>query len=227
MNINFLINKSKNDSNFLKFQSIKISLASPKKIKQWTQIDLLKTTKIDTNNNIKEKLNKGKILNPKTFNYKTLKPEKGGLFCETIFGSLKDLSSRRYKLGYIELVSPVTHIWYLKGSISYISIILNFKRKNLESIAYCLEFLSTQVKSFKHNLNYVNFSSILKNNLIGDKSILNSSIFNHNYNFLLLNNNNNLFIKNRNNIKQDYKKIYKLKKFYKLKLYRSIEKLIF
>nr|QVO51145.1 DNA-directed RNA polymberase subunit beta [Ulva compressa] len=219
MNINFLINKSKNESNFLKFQSIKISLASPKKIKQWTQINPLKTNKIDTKNtSIKEKLNKGKILNPKTFNYKTLKPEKGGLFCETIFGSLKDLSSRRYKLGYIELVSPVTHIWYLKGSISYISIILNFKRKNLESVAYCLEFLSTQVKSFKHNLNYINFSSILKNNLIGDKSILNSSIFNNNYNFLLLNN-NNLFIKNRNNInlKQDYKKIYKLKKFYKFK----------
>nr|QHD45062.1 DNA-directed RNA polymerase subunit beta [Ulva pertusa] len=216
MNINFLINQSKNDYNFLKFQSIKISLASPKKIKQWTQIDPLKTNKIDTkSNNIKEKLNKGKILNPKTFNYKTLKPEKGGLFCETIFGSLKNLSSRRYKLGYIELVSPVTHIWYLKGSISYISIILNFKRKNLESIAYCLEFLSTQVKSFKHNLNYLNFSPILKNNLIGDKSILNSSLFNHNYNFLLLN--NNLFIKNRNIIKQDYNKIYKLKKFYKLK----------
>ena len=217
MNINFLINKSKNESNFLKFQSIKISLASPKKIKQWTQVIPLKTNQID--NTIKEKLNKGKILNPKTFNYKTLKPEKGGLFCETIFGSLKNLSSRRYQLGYIELISPVTHIWYLKGSISYISIILNFKRKNLESIAYCLEFLSTQVKSFKHNLNYINFSSILKNNLIGDKSILNSSIFNNNYNFLLLNN-NNLFIKNKNNInllEQDYKKIYKIKKFYKLK----------
>ena len=184
MNINFLINKSKNESNFLKFQSIKISLASPKKIKQWTQVIPLKTNQID--NTIKEKLNKGKILNPKTFNYKTLKPEKGGLFCETIFGSLKNLSSRRYQLGYIELISPVTHIWYLKGSISYISIILNFKRKNLESIAYCLEFLSTQVKSFKHNLNYVNFSCILKNNLIGDKSILNSSIFN--CSFSLLNN---------------------------------------
>nr|WVH39882.1 DNA-directed RNA polymerase subunit beta [Ulva dactylifera] len=220
MNINFLINKSKNESNFLKFQSIKISLASPKKIKQWTQILPLKTNKIDKKNQaIKEKLNKGKILNPKTFNYKTLKPEKGGLFCETIFGSLKNLSSRRYQLGYIELISPVTHIWYLKGSISYISIILNFKRKNLESIAYCLEFLSTQVKSFKHNLNYINLSSILKNNLIGDRSILNSSIFNNNYNFLLLNN-NNLFIQNKNNInlvEQDYKKISKIKKFYKLK----------
>nr|WVH38948.1 DNA-directed RNA polymerase subunit beta [Ulva taeniata] len=220
MNINFLINKSKNESNFLKFQSIKISLASPKKIKQWTQILPLKTNKIDKKNKaIKEKLNKGKILNPKTFNYKTLKPEKGGLFCETIFGSLKNLSSRRYQLGYIELISPVTHIWYLKGSISYISIILNFKRKNLESIAYCLEFLSTQVKSFKHNLNYINLSSILKNNLIGDRSIVNSSIFNNNYNFLLLNN-NNLFIQNKNNInlvEQDYKKISKIKKFYKLK----------
>lgn len=218
MNINFLINKSKNESSFLKFQSIKISLASPRKIKQWTQ--KLKNDKINIKSNIvKEKFNKGKILNPKTFNYKTLKPEKGGLFCEKIFGSLKNLSSRRYKLGYIELIYPVTHIWYLKGSISYISIILNLKRKNLESIAYCLEFLSTQVKSFKHNLNYINCSSILKNNLIGDKSILNSSAFKYNYNFLLLNN-NNLFIKSKNNInleKQDYNKIYKIRKIYKVK----------
>ena len=173
MNINFLINKYKYKSEFLKFQSIRISLASPKKIKQWTQ---------KNSNLIVE--NQSKILNPKTFNYKTLKPEKGGLFCETIFGSLKNLSSRRYKLGYIELIFPVTHIWYLKGSISYISIILNLKKKNLESVAYCLQFLSTQVKSFKHNLNYVNFSSILKSNLIYNESLLNSSIFKSNYNFL-------------------------------------------
>jgi DNA-directed RNA polymerase beta' subunit len=176
MNINFLINKSEYE--FLKFQSIRISLASPKKIKQWTKT---------SSNNIINKfdLNKSKVLNPKTFNYKTLKPEKGGLFCENIFGSLKNLSNRRYKLGYIELIFPVTHIWYLKGSISYISIILNLKKKNLESVIYCLNFLSTQVKSFKHNLNYINFSSILQNNLISNKSILNSSMFKSNYNFVL------------------------------------------
>ena len=176
MDINFLINKYEYE--FLKFHSIRISLASPKKIKQWT--------KANSNNIInKFDLNKSKVLNPKTFNYKTLKPEKGGLFCENIFGSLKNLSNRRYKLGYIELIFPVTHIWYLKGSISYISIILNLKKKNLESVIYCLNFLSTQVKSFKHNLNYINFSSILQNNLISNKSILNSSIFKSNYNFLL------------------------------------------
>ena len=128
MNINFLINKYKHEYKFLKFQSIRISLASPKTIKKWTQ---------KNSNFIIEKFSGSKVLNPKTFNYKTLKPEKGGLFCETIFGPLKNLSSRRYKLGYIELIFPVTHIWYLKGSISYISIILNLKKKNLESIAYC------------------------------------------------------------------------------------------
>jgi DNA-directed RNA polymerase subunit beta' len=120
MNINFLINKYEYE--FLKFQSIRISLASPKKIKQWT--------KTNSNNIInKFDLNQSRVLNPKTFNYKTLKPEKGGLFCENIFGSLNNLSNRRYKLGYIELIFPVTHIWYLKGSISYISIILNLKKK--------------------------------------------------------------------------------------------------
>ena len=86
MNINFLINKYE----FLKFQSIRISLASPKKIKKWT-----KTNSNNITNNFN--LSQSKVLNPKTFNYKTLKPEKGGLFCETIFGSLKNLSSRRYK----------------------------------------------------------------------------------------------------------------------------------
>ena len=175
MNINFLINKYKHEYKFLKFQSIRISLASPKTIKKWTQ---------KNSNFIIENFNESKVLNPKTFNYKTLKPEKGGLFCETIFGSLKNLSSRRYKLGYIELIFPVTHIWYLKGSISYISIILNLKKKNLESVAYCLQFLSTQIKSFKHNLNYINFASVLRNNLINNNSILNSSIFKQNYNFV-------------------------------------------
>ena len=127
MNINFLINKYKYEPKFLKFQSIRISLASPKTIKKWTQINF----------NF-EKFSKSKIVNPKTFNYKTLKPEKGGLFCEIIFGSLKNLSSRRYKLGYIELIFPVTHIWYLKGSISYISIILNLKKKKFR--IYCILF---------------------------------------------------------------------------------------
>jgi DNA-directed RNA polymerase beta' subunit len=155
--LDHLSEKKKEHSKTEKFQSIKICLASPESIKQWaTPFDFYS----------KKKLNKTdfQIKNPKTFNYKTLKPEKGGLFCEHIFGSLKQSQSRRYKLGYIELISPVTHIWYLKGSTSYISILLNLKKKKLEAITYCSELISSHVKSFKHDLNTENINGLIKNN---------------------------------------------------------------
>lgn len=152
-----LINKPTTESELLKFQSIRICLASPDRIKEWAK-GPLNSTKEKTN------LKASQVLNPKTFNYKTLKPEKGGLFCEKIFGSIKNSKSRRYKLAYIQLVSPVTHIWYLKGSTSYISVLLNIKKKKLEAITYCSELLSTHIKSFKHNLNTKNISSLIKNN---------------------------------------------------------------
>ena len=100
----------------------------------------------------------GKVTSSQTVNYKTLKPEKGGLFCERIFGPIKDFECscgrkknqihqqycsecfveftssrvRRYRLGYIQLVSPVTHVWYLKTP-SYISILLDMRRKKSRS----------------------------------------------------------------------------------------------
>ena len=104
----------------------------------------------------------GQVMNSQTLNYKTLKPEKGGLFCERIFGPTQDFvcacgkrqkassliycpeceveytSSRvrRYRLGFIRLGVPIAHIWYLKGRPSYISLLLDMKKKHAESLAY-------------------------------------------------------------------------------------------
>ena len=112
--------------NIFRLYSIGISLASPKSIKEWA----IKSGGEDNEDPLDPEHRK--VLNAKTFNYKNLKPEKGGLFCEQIFGPLKTLQ-RRYKLGYIELVSPVTHIWYLKGATSYISIrVIRYLRKKGE-----------------------------------------------------------------------------------------------
>ena len=140
---------------FDKFQCIKLALASPESIKQWSKtLPGSKTRNVDD----------FQIQNPKTFNYKTFQPEKGGLFCEQIFGPRKNSQTRRGQLAYIQLICPVTHIWYLKGSTSYISILLNLKKKKLEAITYCLEFISTHVKSFPDDLTFKNIYPIIKNN---------------------------------------------------------------
>nr|YP_009367546.1 beta' subunit of RNA polymerase [Pseudoneochloris marina]ARK14516.1 beta' subunit of RNA polymerase [Pseudoneochloris marina] len=174
MKSDLLINQH-SEPELLKLQSIRISLASPKKIKQWAKRTL-------PNGDIV-----GQVTNAQTVNYKTLKPEKGGLFCERIFGPVKDFQcacgkqktktnskvcsicgveyisarSRRYKLGYIQLVSPVTHIWYLKGSTSYISLLLNIKKKNIEALTYCSQTLSANVKSYKHDLTFKNLFPLI------------------------------------------------------------------
>ncbi len=126
----------------LKFDAIRISLASPEKIRQWSR---------------------GEVKKPETINYRTFKPEKDGLFCERIFGPTKDwecncgkykrirhrnvicdrcgvevtLSKvRRERLGHIELASPVCHIWYLKGVPSRIGYLLDLSIRLLERIVY-------------------------------------------------------------------------------------------
>ena len=105
----------------------------------------------------------------------SLKPEFNGLFCEKIFGPVNDFEcacgkkpinfekfcpncdvefissqTRRYRLGYIQLNNPVIHVWYLKGRPSYLSIVLNFKRKKMESLAYCSESILNTI--FPENL---------------------------------------------------------------------------
>ncbi len=131
--------------NGLKTDYIRIGLASPSCIKKWATRILPNGKKI------------GKITNSKTVNYKTFKPESGGLFCEKIFGPVNDFEClcgrkvtkpklnhrfcptcdveftksqvRRYRLGYIKLAFPVAHIWYLKGRPRYLSLLLDRSQK--------------------------------------------------------------------------------------------------
>ena len=124
------------------FNSIKISVASPEKIRE---------------------LSKGEVTKPETINYRTQKPEKDGLFCERIFGPMKDWEChcgkykrirykgitcekcgvevtrakvRRERMGHIELAAPVSHIWYFRGVPSRIGLILDMSPKALEQVIY-------------------------------------------------------------------------------------------
>nr|YP_009184601.1 beta' subunit of RNA polymerase [Treubaria triappendiculata]ALO62663.1 beta' subunit of RNA polymerase [Treubaria triappendiculata] len=177
--------KKKNLKSYAKLYELKLvtlGLASPSRIKQWAE-KLLPNGKI-----------LGQVTNPNTFHHNTFKPQKGGLFCERIFGPLNDFECscgksqrpshqelnnllevkqkkrkfcsecdveytwsiiRRYQLGYIQLVSPVTHTWYLKGSPSYLSILLDMKKKNLEQIVYCSTTLTLEFASKIHSLNFL------------------------------------------------------------------------
>jgi DNA-directed RNA polymerase subunit beta' len=136
------------------FDYIKIKLASPDRIKQWGQ-RLLPNGQII-----------GEVTKPETINYRTFKPEMDGLFCERIFGPTKNWEChcgkykrvryrglicercgvevtesrvRRHRMGYINLISPVTHIWYLRSVPSFIALLLNYKRKDLEDVVYYIE----------------------------------------------------------------------------------------
>ena len=119
----------------------------------------------------------------------SLKPEVNGLFCERVFGPIKDFECscgkkptnlqkfcptcgveftsskiRRYQLGFIELFIPATHVWYLKGRPSYLSILLNFNRRKIESLVYCTESLLSSIfpsnfnSAFYTSLSFVNFN---------------------------------------------------------------------
>ena len=133
----------------LSFQGIKISLASPEKIREWSF---------------------GEVKKPETINYRTFKPERDGLFCARIFGPIKDYECicgkykrmkhrgvvcekcgveviqskvRRERLGHIELATPVAHIWFLRSLPSRIGAVLNFALKDLEKVLYCEAFVVT------------------------------------------------------------------------------------
>ncbi|MBU4541300.1 MAG: DNA-directed RNA polymerase subunit beta' [Firmicutes bacterium] len=131
------------------FKSLQIGLASPEKIREWSR---------------------GEVKKPETINYRTLKPEKEGLFCEKIFGPQKDWECncgkykrirhkgivcencgvevtkakvRRERMGHIELASPVSHIWYFKGIPSRMGLILEMSPRNLEKIIYFAAYVVT------------------------------------------------------------------------------------
>src|SRR6187431_2545329 len=126
----------------LSFSAMRISLASPEKIREWSH---------------------GEVKKPETINYRTFKPERDGLFCAKIFGPIKDYECicgkykrmkhrgvvcekcgvevtlskvRRERCGHIELASPVAHIWFLRSLPSRIGALLDFSLKDLERILY-------------------------------------------------------------------------------------------
>lgn len=129
------------------FERIKISLASPEQIRSWSS---------------------GEVKKPETINYRTLRPEKEGLFCEKIFGPVKDWEChcgkykrvrhrgivcdrcgvevttskvRRERMGHIELAAPVCHIWYLKGIPSRMGLLLDMSPKVLEKVIYFVNYI--------------------------------------------------------------------------------------
>ena len=131
------------------FNKIKIGIASDEKIREWS---------------------KGEVKKPETINYRTLKPEKDGLFCEKIFGPTKDWEChcgkykrvrykgivcdkcgvevtkskvRRERMGHIELAAPVAHIWYFKGIPSRIALMLDISPRNLEKVIYFASYIVT------------------------------------------------------------------------------------
>ncbi|HOO80604.1 MAG TPA: DNA-directed RNA polymerase subunit beta', partial [Lachnospiraceae bacterium] len=143
-----------NDYQPITFDSIKIGLASPDKIREWS------TRNGDPNS--------GVVTKPETINYRTLKPEKEGLFCEKIFGPSKDwechcgkyrkirykgvicdkcgvevtkANVRRERMGRIELAAPVSHIWYFKGIPSRMGLILDLTPRILEKVLYFASYI--------------------------------------------------------------------------------------
>ena len=134
-----------------RFDYVKIGLASPERIRDWGERTLPNGTVV------------GEVTKPETINYRTLKPEMDGLFCERIFGPAKDWEChcgkykrvrhrgivcercgvevtesrvRRHRMGFIKLAAPVAHVWYLKGIPSYIAILLDMPLRDVEQIVY-------------------------------------------------------------------------------------------
>src|SRR4030042_494828 len=131
------------------FDAVRISLASPEQIRSWSY---------------------GEVTKPETINYRTLKPERDGLFCERIFGPTKDFECycgkykrirykgvicdkcgvevarakvRRERMGHIELACPVSHIWFAKGIPSRIGLLLDLSPRSLEHVLYFSQYIVT------------------------------------------------------------------------------------
>ena len=134
-----------------RFRALRISLASPEIISSWSY---------------------GEVLKPETINYRRLRPEKDGLFCEAIFGPTKDwqcycgkyknirfkgitcekcgvevtrASVRRERMGHIELAAPVAHVWYTRRVPSYLGLLLDISRRNLDRVLYFAQYIVTHV----------------------------------------------------------------------------------
>src|SRR5436853_4711388 len=150
------------------FEAIRIGIGSPQEIKDWSY---------------------GEIKKPETINYRTFKPERDGLFCERIFGPVKDWECacgrykkikykgivcercgvevtrskvRRERMGHVELAAPVCHIWYLKGVPSPLSLILDISPRPLEKVLYFASYIVTYVDRERINTALEDIRSAVK-----------------------------------------------------------------
>ncbi len=162
------------------FSAIKIGLASPERIKEWSY---------------------GEVTKPETINYRSQKPERDGLFCERIFGPVKDWechcgkykkvrykgvicdkcgvevtksSVRRERMGHIELAAPVAHIWYLRGIPSRMSLLLDVPPKQLEEVVYFVSWIVTDPGttdlSYKQVLSEAQYRGLLSDPKVGPRA---------------------------------------------------------
>src|SRR5471030_1074665 len=152
---NLIIGKKVKDLTIVDFKALQILLASKEDVLNWSY---------------------GEVTKPETINYRTLRPEKDGLFDERIFGPTKDWECycgkykriryrgivcdkcgvevtlsrvRRERLGHIKLASPVAHVWFFKGASSALSLLLDVPQKSLESIIYYASYLLTNIDEEK------------------------------------------------------------------------------
>src|SRR3954469_14668080 len=144
-------------TNIADFDAVRLAIASPEDILEWSY---------------------GEVTKPETINYRTQKPERDGLFCERIFGPVKDINPndakykgvrsreaavdkngelvtksivRRERMGHINLAVPVAHIWFLRGTPSAIGLLLGMTVKNLERIAYFASYVVKSVDTAKRD----------------------------------------------------------------------------
>ncbi|MCW1908583.1 MAG: DNA-directed RNA polymerase subunit beta' [Candidatus Saccharibacteria bacterium] len=152
-----MIRRYSNGTNIADFNAVRLAVASPEDILDWSY---------------------GEVTKPETINYRTQKPERDGLFCERIFGPVKDINPhdakfkgvrsreaavdkngeivtrsivRRERMGHISLASPVAHIWFLRGTPSAIGLVLGMTVKNLERIAYFASYIILTVNAEKRD----------------------------------------------------------------------------
>lgn len=151
------MNKHTYGTNISDFDSVRLSIANPEDIMEWSH---------------------GEVLKPETINYRTQKPERDGLFCEKIFGPVKDINPhdtkfkgmraremavdkngeivtksivRRERMGHIALAAPVSHIWFLRGTPSAIGLLLNMTVKKLERVVYFASYIIKNVDETKRD----------------------------------------------------------------------------
>ena len=144
-------------TNIADFDAVRLAIASPEDILEWSY---------------------GEVTKPETINYRTQKPERDGLFCERIFGPVKDINPhdakfkgvrsreaavdkngelvtrsivRRERMGHISLATPVAHIWFLRGTPSAIGLLLVMTVKNLERVAYFASYIIKSVDAAKRD----------------------------------------------------------------------------